>query len=698
MAVAVALFQTAAWANHDELVFFEPVTTPSGRPLPSHALEHMARRVRVGAKLLERDQFHLNLFPGRGFQVQRDRIVDYGNGDFAWIGRIVNEPLSRVTFASRGGVISGVVDRALDNGNELYELTPDADGGYLLFQADEVKIPQRAPGINPALDNPLDALIDEPDPGAPAAGDIVIAATPAVQDIMVVYTPASVARYGQNGIESKILQAIADANAAYQNSQVNARLNLVYLGQVSYTETGDMGAALSALQSTSDGKLDEVHALRNQFGADLVCLVDEDANYCGIAYVMQTVSTSFASYAFSVVYSSCLSSLTLPHEVGHNQGNQHDRANAGFQGAYPYSYGWRRCVTDGTGFRTIMSYSCSGGTRIPYFSNPNLSLNGYPLGVAYEVDPANAADNVRSMNNTAATMAALRNATVAPPAAPSVLTASAVAYNQINLTWADNAANESNYHVERSLNGGTWSEIATLSANTVSFNSGGLSANTTYYFRVRASNSAGYSGYANVAFATTPSAPTPPSPPSAPANLTAVAISSSQINLAWSDLSSNEDGFRIERSTDGVNFVLAATLGANVAAYADTGRSSSTTYYYRVLAYNTGGVSAYSGVFGVTTPAAPLPAPSNLAASALSGGRIRLTWTQTSTTESGFAIERSLSPSSGWLQVATAGPNVTTSTDSGLSGLTTYYYRVRAYSIAAYSAYSNIASARTKRR
>ena len=697
VAVALALFQSAVRANHDELELFQPVTTPSGRPLPSHALENKARRVRVVSKLLERDEFQLNLFPGHGFRVQRDRVVDYGNDDFAWLGHIANEPLSRVTFASRGGVISGVVDRALDTGNELYELTPDADGSYLLFQADEVKIPQRAPGVNPALDNPFDANLG-PDLGMPPAGDAVIAGDPFVQDIMVVYTPACVTRYGQNGIESKVLQAISDANAAYQNSQVNARLNLVYLGLVNYVETGDMGVALSALQSTSDGKIDEVHALRNQYGADLVCLVDEDANYCGIAYVMQTVSTSFASYAFSVVYSSCLSSLTLPHEVGHNQGNQHDRANAGFQGAYPYSYGWRRCVTDGTGFRTIMSYSCSGGTRIPYFSNPNLSFNGFPIGVSYELDPANAADNVRSMNNTAATIATLRTATATTPTAPSGLTANGVTSNQINLAWFDNAANESTYHVERSLNGSTWSEIATLPANTVSFSSGGLAANTTYYFRVRASNSAGYSAYGNTAFATTPSAPPPATPPNAPASLGAAAISSSQINLAWTDLSSNETGFRIERSTDNFNFAVIATVGANVTAFADTGRNGGTTYYYRVQAYNSAGASAYSAVAFATTPVAPLAAPVNLSAGALSAGRIRLTWTDSSATESGFAIERSLSAGSGWLQIATVGANGTTFTDSSLSSLTTYYYRVRAYSTSASSPYSNIASARTKRR
>src|SRR5204862_73342 len=115
---------------------------PVGAIWPRH------RPVGVVAKLLQRDAFNLNLFPGHSFQAERDRLEDYGNGDFVWIGHIAGEPLSRVTFASRGGVISGVVDRALDNGNELYELSPTADGGYLLFQANESKLPQRAPGAS----------------------------------------------------------------------------------------------------------------------------------------------------------------------------------------------------------------------------------------------------------------------------------------------------------------------------------------------------------------------------------------------------------------------------------------------------------------------------------------------------------------------------------------------------------------------
>lgn len=589
--IAFALLQTAALANHDELELFEPVTTPSGREFPAHALGNRARSVRVSGKLLERDRFQLNLFPGHSFQAERERVVDYGNGDFAWVGHILDEPLSRVTFAVRAGVLSGVVDRPVDDGNELFELTPTADGGYMLYQADDRRLPQRAPGVNPAPETSFSGASADNGGG----GGVLVEATaaaPVVQDIMVVYTPASVLKYGQSGIESKILQAIADANAAYQNSQVNAQLNLVYLGQVAYAETGDMNAALTALQSAADGKMDEVHSLRNEYGADLVCLVDEDANYCGIAYVMQTVSTSFAGYAFSVVYSGCLSSLTLPHEVGHNQGNQHDRANASFQGAYPYSYGWRRCASDGTGFRTIMSYSCTGGTRIPYFSNPNLTLGGYPLGVAYEVDPANAADNVRSMNNTAATIAAFRNAAVTLPDAPSGLAAVPVASDQVDLTWLDNANNEANYRVERSLDGSAWTEIATLPANTVSFSSTGLNGSTPYSYRVRASNSAGYSPYSNVAGVTTPAATL-----AAPSSLTAGAISRSQIRLNWTRNSGGETGFAIERSLNGSSgWTQVGTAAADVTTYTDGSLSPATYYYYRVRAFSATAVSGYSNI------------------------------------------------------------------------------------------------------
>jgi hypothetical protein len=91
------------------------------------------------------------------------------------------------------------------------------------------------------------------------------------------------------------------------------------------------------------------------------------------------------------------------------------------------------------------------------------------------------------------------------PAAPSNLGATAVSASQINLTWTDNANNETAYKVERATSAsGPWTElVGNLAAGTTSYSATGLSASTTYHFRVRASNSAGNSAYSNTASATT---------------------------------------------------------------------------------------------------------------------------------------------------------------------------------------------------
>lgn len=101
-------------------------------------------------------------------------------------------------------------------------------------------------------------------------------------------------------------------------------------------------------------------------------------------------------------------------------------------------------------------------------------------------------------------------------------------------------------------------------------------------------------------------APAPPatSPPAAPSGLTAKAVSSSSINLTWTDTPDNEAGFKIERSTSAASgFDTIGTVGADVKGYPDTGLNASTTYYYRVLAHNSAGNSGYSNTVGASTPA-----------------------------------------------------------------------------------------------
>ena len=96
--------------------------------------------------------------------------------------------------------------------------------------------------------------------------------------------------------------------------------------------------------------------------------------------------------------------------------------------------------------------------------------------------------------------------------------------------------------------------------------------------------------------------PPPPPTPAAPANLTAAAISPTQINLAWTDNAGNEDGFQIERGTTANAFTQIAVVGANVTSFADTGVASNKKYYYRVRAYNGAGASAYTNTASARTP------------------------------------------------------------------------------------------------
>lgn len=193
--------------------------------------------------------------------------------------------------------------------------------------------------------------------------------------------------------------------------------------------------------------------------------------------------------------------------------------------------------------------------------------------------------------------------TSTPPAAPSNLAATAVSSTQINLTWTDSDTSETGFKIERCAGDGCidFAQIATVGANVSSYSNTGLTASTSYSYRVRAYNNAGSSDYSNTATAVTQAVP---ALPNAPSNLVATAVSRSQINLTWVDNSTNETGFRIERCKGATctNFVVVATVGANMTSFANTGLAANTTYSYRISAYNTNGNSAYSNTVKATTP------------------------------------------------------------------------------------------------
>jgi uncharacterized repeat protein (TIGR02543 family) len=205
-----------------------------------------------------------------------------------------------------------------------------------------------------------------------------------------------------------------------------------------------------------------------------------------------------------------------------------------------------------------------------------------------------------------------------PPTTPGSLSASAISSSQINLSWSastdSGGSGLAGYKIERCTGSGctSFSQIATTTST--SYSNTGLSASTTYTYRVRAYDNAGNnSGYSNTASATT-QAPPDTTPPTTPGSLSASAVSSSQINLSWSASTdsggSGLAGYKIERCTGSgcTSFSQIATTTST--SYSNTGLSASTTYTYRVRAYdNAGNNSGYSNTASATTQAPPDTTP-----------------------------------------------------------------------------------------
>ncbi|MBN1107692.1 MAG: fibronectin type III domain-containing protein [Bacteroidales bacterium] len=279
------------------------------------------------------------------------------------------------------------------------------------------------------------------------------------------------------------------------------------------------------------------------------------------------------------------------------------------------------------------------------------------------------------------------------PQAPSGLQATPVSSSEIDLTWTDKSDNENGFEIERSADNSVWSQIAITSTNKTNYRSSSLTPSTPYFFRIRAFNGFGNSAYSVSATATTLDPPL--TIPSAPTNLNAVAVSSSQINLTWTDNSNNETGFRIERSPNNSTWTEIATVNAGVTSYENTGLTASTPYYYRVRSYNSAGNSSFTSAASATTQASPPAAPTNLTATAASSVQINLAWTDNANNEQNFILERAPGGTSDFAVIATLNPNTTTYSNSGLTASTPYNYRVKAVNAGGSSAYSNVAGATT---
>ncbi len=279
------------------------------------------------------------------------------------------------------------------------------------------------------------------------------------------------------------------------------------------------------------------------------------------------------------------------------------------------------------------------------------------------------------------------------PLAPGTLVATATHSTFVQLSWTDNSDNETGFEIERSLDGTAFSLLTAVSANSSVYkDESNITPSTTYHYRIRATGKAANSAYSNIANATT-TAGIPP----APAALTATAVPLTGIRLTWADQSVQETGFEVERSSDGVTFVLLTTVAPDNITYTDNGLVSSTSYFYRVRATGLEGNSGYTGIVSATTLNDSPLAPGDLTAIAGSSSSINLSWADHSNNETWFEIERSADGNT-FTRLSTVEINSTTYTDTHLEASFTYYYRIRAVGLADHSDYSNTAQATTEAR
>ena len=203
-------------------------------------------------------------------------------------------------------------------------------------------------------------------------------------DVAVFYTPAARRLAGGTAeIEAEIDLLVAETNQAYEDSGVNQGIVLAAAEEVPYEEENASGLlAVDRLAEERDGYMDEVHAIRERVGADLVHLIAEVTDVGGAALLAGAFGLTGATGGAGV----------FAHELGHNMGLSHDRYVDHGRLAYSYGYVNQRAFVDGapesSRWSTIMAYpnQCSdagfGCDWILRFSNPNQSYLGRPAGRA----------------------------------------------------------------------------------------------------------------------------------------------------------------------------------------------------------------------------------------------------------------------------------------------------------------------------
>jgi hypothetical protein len=237
-----------------------------------------------------------------------------------------------------------------------------------------------------------------------------------VVDVMVVYTPAAKAyEGGVSGIYNNIAMAMQKANTVHGNSDTQVILNLVHVAETASVESGSGNTDLRRLTYTGGvySDMDEVHDLRDEYGADMVCLF-ADVDYTGgVAWLLDS-SSGEPDLAFSMARIQQSDwSYTVVHEWGHNMGCGHSKTQTtqNGPGIYSYSAGWQWSDSASSatiGFCSVMTYEnfdSSGSNeyvRVAHFSNPDIDFSGNSTNSTGNASDGDSARTIRNVRNVVA--------------------------------------------------------------------------------------------------------------------------------------------------------------------------------------------------------------------------------------------------------------------------------------------------------
>ena len=329
-----------------------------------------------------------NLFDDAQYEFRKQTLS--GRTQFnSWCGETENSPGSAAFLINQSrvsGLISSPEGRfelipLNDNGGHvIIEYQSDQFGGCGNNNRDPLQLDdQQSPPINKRKNKPSVRSIDQSE---------------CVVRLLIGYTPAAkentMSVYNRTMVEHVNL-AVLLMNQSYVNSQVDQRVELAFLYEVSDEESENSTEDVNALRDSTDGRWDEIHEYRDQFSADLVALITGGfyTGECGRAYGF---NYDEESDMFQVSeYNCAVSNLTLAHEFGHLQGCRHEIDGS----TIPFEFG--HGYNQGGYYRTIMAVCC-GEERLNYWSNPyiyyesvgpmgtlNFNNNAQALNISYPV-------------------------------------------------------------------------------------------------------------------------------------------------------------------------------------------------------------------------------------------------------------------------------------------------------------------------